>query len=59
MIAAAIPADLFVMSGAIINPNTATAKLRLTLSNGSQVNIDVSTLEDTMTNAQILATFSA
>jgi len=59
VIAAAIPADLFVMSGAIINPNTPTAKLRLTLSNASTVDIDVSTLEDTMTNAQILATFSA
>ena len=59
VIAAAIPADLFVISWTIINPNTPTAKLRLTLSNASTVNIDVSTLEDTMTNAQILATFSA
>lgn len=49
--------EKYVVSGVIQNPNTATATLALTLNDGSQITIDVSSLEDTITAAQIIALF--
>lgn len=49
--------EKYVASGVILNPNTPNATLELTLNDGSTVTIDVSTLEDTITAAQIIALF--
>jgi hypothetical protein len=49
--------EKYVSSGVILNPNTPNATLELTLNDGSTVTIDVSTLEDTITGAQIIALF--
>lgn len=49
--------EKYVVSGVIQNPNTATATLVLTLNDASTISIDVSSLEDTFTAAQILALF--
>lgn len=50
-------AEKYVVSGVITNPNTASATLVLTLNDASTISIDVSSLEDTFTAAQILALF--
>lgn len=49
--------EKYVVSGVIQNPNTASATLVLTLNDASTISIDVSSLEDTFTAAQILALF--
>jgi len=49
--------EKYVVSGVIQNPNTATATLVLTLNDASTISIDVSSLEDAFTAAQILALF--
>lgn len=49
--------DKYVTSGVIVNPNTANATLVLTLSDNSTISINVGSLEDTVTAAQIIALF--
>lgn len=50
-------AEKYIVSGVIQNQNTANATLILTLNDASTISIDVSSLEDAFTAAQILALF--